>query len=159
MQFRKGCRLWWIAALAAALDRITKVWASQALRASGTRTVVPGVLSFAYAENRGMAFSMLSGRTLLLSLATLAIIAVVVVWLLRDPAMPKLQRAGLWLIAGGGIGNLYDRALYGYVVDFIRPDFINFAVFNLADVFVCVGAGLVLLAAVILETRKGKPHG
>ena len=159
MQFRKGCRLWYLAVFALALDRISKIWAARVLRASGAREVIPGVLSFAYAENRGMAFSMLSGKTLLLSLATVAIIAVVLIWLLHDAEMPKLQRVGLWLIAGGGAGNLYDRIFGGYVVDFIRPDFINFAVFNLADVFICAGAGLVLLAAIILESRKGKPHG
>ena len=159
MKLRQGCRLWYLAVLAAALDRITKVWAAQALYTGGAREVVPGILSFAYAENRGMAFSMLSGRTLLLSLATIAIIAVVLIWLLRDTEMPLLQRVGLWLIAGGGVGNLYDRLITGDVVDFIRPDFVNFAVFNLADVFICLGAGLVLLAAVILESRKGKPHG
>lgn len=159
MQFRKGCSFWWLAALAAALDRVSKVWAAQALRQGGAREIIPGVLSFVYAENRGMAFSMLSGKTLLLSLATIAIIAVVLIWLLRSPDMPKTQRAGLWLIAGGGIGNLYDRIFGGFVVDFIRPDFVNFAVFNLADVFVCAGVGMVLLSTIILESRKGKPHG
>lgn len=159
MQFRTGCKFWWIAALAAAVDRFSKVWASQVLQAGGAQTVVPGVLSFVYAENRGMAFSMLSGRTILLVLATIAILIGVVVWLMRSPEMSGLQRVALWMIVGGGAGNLYDRLVQGYVIDFIRPDFIEFAVFNLADVFVCVGVGLALLSNLLPDIRKGKAHG
>ena len=77
--------------------------------------------------------------------------------LLTHPDTPTLERAGLWLIAGGGLGNLWDRLAYGFVIDFIRLDFVRFAVFNPADVFVCVGAGLVVLSVILAEWRKA--HG
>ena len=78
-------------------------------------------------------------------------------YLLTHPDTPTLERAGLWLIAGGGLGNLWDRLAYGFVIDFIRLDFVRFAVFNPADVFVCVGAGLVVLSVSLAEWRKA--HG
>ena len=59
----------------------------------------------------------------------------------------------------GGIGNLYDRIIYGYVVDFIRLDFINFAIFNPADVFICVGAGIAALSVLLADMKGKKNHG
>ena len=61
-------------------------------------------------------------------------------------------------MVGGGLGNLWDRLIYGCVIDFIRLDFVNFAVFNVADVFVCAGALLVALSALKSEARR-KRHG
>ena len=75
------------------------------------------------------------------------------------PDAPGLFRAGLWLIAGGGLGNLYDRLAYGRVIDFLEPAFVRFAVFNVADVCVCVGAALAMLSVVLGELRGRKSHG
>ena len=85
-----------------------------------------------------------------------ALILAIVIYLLTHPDEPALERAGLWLIAGGGLGNLWDRLVHGCVIDFIRLDFIRFAIFNPADVFVCIGAGLVVLSVFLTERRK--PH-
>ena len=123
---------------------------------SPARTVLPGVLSWAYTQNRGVAFGLLSGAAVL-PLLTLTLIVLLLVYLLRRPKAGAALRTGLWLIVGGGLGNLYDRLAYGYVIDFIRLDFINFAIFNPADVFVCAGAVLVAIA-VLLEDRR-KAHG
>ena len=90
-------------------------------------------------------------------LLTAALIAGIVVMLLRHPEYTKAFRAGLWLIAGGGLGNLYDRLVYGYVIDFIEFSFIRFPVFNPADIFICVGAALMLLDTIVSEARK--KHG
>ena len=59
----------------------------------------------------------------------------------------------------GGIGNLYDRIVYGYVVDFIRLDFINFAIFNPADVFICLGAGIAAISMLLSDMKGKKEHG
>ena len=151
MQLKQGCRLWWLAAIAVAMDRILK---SIALRALGSAsiTAIPGILSWAFVKNSGAAFGMLAGSWLL-PLLTIALMAALLIWLIRHAEMPRLMRIGLWLIIGGGLGNLYDRIAYGYVIDFIRLDFIRFPVFNVADIFVCVGAGLILLSAFISERR------
>ena len=85
---------------------------------------------------------------LLLAALIALLIAGLVGWLLAKPDAPGLFRAGLWLIAGGGLGNLYDRIAYGFVVDFIRTDFIDFPVFNVADCYVVVCGVLFCIVAV-----------
>lgn len=135
---------WWIALIAALADRLSKLLAAG--RPAGA--VIPGLVNLRPVENRGMAFSMLSGQSLLLSLLTAALIAGIVGWLIARPQAPALMRCGLWLIVGGGLGNLYDRLTTGGVVDFIDLAFVRFAVFNIADVCICVGAALVVLANV-----------
>ena len=153
MQIRQGIRGWWIALAAALADRLTKVLVARFCPRGGA--VIPGVLSLRPVENRGIAFSMLSGQGLALALFTAALIAGLVIWLVRHPDAPTLVRTGLWLIAGGGLGNLYDRLTTGSVSDFIELAFVRFAVFNVADVCICVGAGLVLLSA-LREEKNGK---
>lgn len=157
MRLRRGCRLWWLVLPVLAADRLLKHIAETAL-AGGARTAIPGVLSWAYTQNRGAAFSLLSGRSALLILLCVLLVAVVTLYLLRHPDNSALERAGLWLIIGGGLSNLWDRLAYGYVIDFIRLDFVRFAIFNPADVFVCAGAAMVILSA-LREELRGKAHG
>lgn len=158
MKLRRGCRLWWLILPVVALDRLLKRAAAAALAPSGVKSAIPGVLSWAYTENSGTAFSMFSDRAPWLLIAlTAALIVCVLVYLLTHPDDPALERAGLWLIVGGGLGNLWDRIAYGRVIDFIRLDFVNFAVFNPADVCVCVGAGLAVLSLILGERRRA--HG
>lgn len=145
MRLKRGCRGWWIALAAALMDRLAKRLAV-GLPAGG-RTLVPGVVDLRRVQNRGMAFSMLSGQSLLLAILTALLIAGIVGWLLCRPDAGKLFRAGLWLIVGGGLGNLYDRLTAGSVMDFIELTFVRFAVFNVADVCICVGAALALLGS------------
>ncbi|MBQ8506424.1 MAG: signal peptidase II [Clostridia bacterium] len=153
MQLRQGCKLWWLAIPAIAIDRVCKIIALRSLT-GGAVTAIPGVLSWTFVKNTGAAFGILAGNWLL-PLITFALMAVLLIWLLRHPDAPRLLRAGLWIIIGGGLGNLYDRLAYGYVIDFIRLDFVNFAVFNPADVFVCLGAALAVVSVLLSERRKG----
>ena len=153
MQLRQGIHGWWIALVAALADRLTKALVARLCPRGGV--LMPGLLNLRPVENRGIAFSMLSGQGLALALFTAALIAGLVIWLVRHPAAPSLVRTGLWLIAGGGLGNLYDRLVTGSVSDFIELAFVRFAVFNVADVCICVGAGLVLLGALRGE-RNGQ---
>ncbi len=158
MRLKQGCRLWWLTLPALAIDRVCKLLALAALAPHGVREAIPGVLSWAFVKNTGAAFGFLSGSWIL-PLFTAALIIALLIVLLRNPDMGVLLRAGLWLIIGGGLGNLYDRLAYGYVVDFIRLDFVNFAVFNPADVFVCAGAALAALSIFVTEARRKKVNG
>lgn len=158
MQLKRGCRLWWLLLPVIAVDRLCKLAAIAALAPHGVQTAIPGILSWAFVRNTGAAFGILSGNWLL-PLLTAALIIALFVFLLRRPEADALLRTGLWLIIGGGLGNLYDRIAYGYVVDFIRLDFVNFAVFNPADIFVCVGAGLAALSVLLAESGRKKDHG
>lgn len=159
MRLRQGCRGWWIAVIAAALDRITKAlvsrgWQRPRLLERTYDALIPGVINIKVATNRGMAFSMFSGQTLALTLLTAAVVAAVIGWLVAKPDAPRLTRAGLWLIVGGGLGNLYDRLTAGSVIDFIELAFVRFAVFNVADVCICIGAALVVVGAWLGERVK-----
>ena len=152
MRLRQGCRGWWIALLAALADRFSKLWVAQAGRRGA---LVPGILNLRPVENRGMAFSMLSGQSLALTLLTAALIMGLVGWLVARPQASRLARAGLWLIVGGGLGNLYDRLAFGGVADFLELAFVRFAVFNVADVCICVGAAAVIVGVWREERKRG----
>ena len=151
MRSRRGCKGWWVAPLAFGLDRLTKALVSGL---DGARTLIPGVVRLRRMDNSGMAFSMLSGRPWLLTGLTALLLAGLTVYLLTHPEDPKLARMGLWLIVGGGAGNLTDRLTRGAVIDFIEPVFVRFAVFNVADVCVCVGAALAALGLILSEFGK-----
>lgn len=145
MRLRRGCRGAWIALLAVLADRLSK--AAVAGLAPGGGVLLPGVLNLRPVENRGAAFSMLSGQSAALAVLTAALIAGLVAWLAARPDAPGLLRGGLWLIVGGGLGNLYDRLTSGGVPDFLEFAFVRFPVFNAADVCICLGAALAVIGA------------
>lgn len=135
-----------------ALDRLAKHWAQTSLLDMGGRAqALPGIFGWVYAQNTGMAFSALSGSTALLSAVSVLLVACVLVWLFAAKNISRTLCTGLCLIAAGGTGNLIDRLCYGYVVDFIHLEFMHFAIFNVADILVCCGAGLSILALLLAE--------
>lgn len=137
-------------AAAFALDRLTKEIALRTIAVSGPAEIWP-CFSFTYAENTGAAFSIFKDGNFLLIFVTIAIMAFMVTIWKETARIKPWGEFGLSLIFGGALGNLYDRILLGYVVDFL--DFKVWPVFNLADSFICVGAGILLIAA-LLE-KKG----
>ena len=142
MRFRRGCRGWWLAALAFGADRLTKA----AVQGQATaRALIPGLVRCQPVRNSGMAFSMLSGQFALLTAVTALLILGLAIYLIRKPEEPPLTRAGFWLVVGGGLGNLADRVLLGYVIDFIDPVFLHWFVFNVADAGVTCGTMLLML--------------
>lgn len=145
----------WIAAAVAVIDQITK-----AIMRTGKFSFRLGNLFAIHpVENTGIAFSMLSGSGIALVIGTALIIAAMAGWLIAKPeVLPKWARTGMWMIAGGGLGNLYDRALYSGVTDFIEPLFVRFAVFNIADIAIVCGAALTAIAIFIDEKRKETAH-
>lgn len=145
-----------IAALIA-LDQITKYLATLYLAPVGVMPFIPGVMELQYYLNDGAAFSILSGvaggQVILLVVTGVVLVGMVIYLFWKKPA-DRLQRAALLLIISGGLGNFIDRALNSVVVDFFSPTFINFAVFNMADVFVCVGVGLLFLSVILDEVKN-----
>lgn len=142
------------AALLVAADQGIKAWATAQLMPVGVMAVLPGIVELRYVLNDGMAFSMLAGKQGVLIGVTSLMLIGVLVWLLRGK-MPQLERVAWTLVLGGGIGNLTDRVLNGVVVDYINVLFMNFAVFNFADICVCCGVGLLILS-ILLDGRHGK---
>ena len=123
-----------------------------------TIPVIKDVFHFTYVRNTGAAFSMFSEpnqRWIFMSISSVAIIALAIyLWFNRKGS--KLLCVGLCFILGGGIGNMIDRFAYKYVIDMLDPRFIKFAVFNVADSFVCVGVGIFALAVIIDEIKMAK---
>lgn len=133
------------------IDQVTKAWATRVLRFGGDQTVISGFLNFAYAENRGVAFSMLdeqgdAGRW---GLSIVAIIAATLVlyFFWRTPRADDRILGSLALLLAGIAGNVTDRLRLGFVVDFIDVQFgsWHYPTFNIADTAICVGAGLLIL--------------
>lgn len=144
------------AAALVAVDQLIKWWATAVLQPLGSITVLPGIVELRYYLNDGMAFSMLSGKQGLLIAVTLVVLLCVLIALLRRK-MPLMERVSWTLILGGGIGNLIDRVLNGVVVDYINVLFMNFAVFNFADMCITVGV-ILLMLWVICDSFKKKPE-
>lgn len=135
------------AALLVAVDQWIKYWATAVLQPLGAMTLIPGVVELRYFLNDGMAFSMLAGKQTLLVLMTSAMLLCVLV-LLVVRKMCVWERVSWTLILGGGIGNLIDRVLNGVVVDYVNFLFVDFAVFNFADI--CITTGVVMLVLWVL---------
>ena len=141
------------------MDQVTKVFATKLLAGGEPFELIDGVFRFTYVENKGAAFGMLAdNRWVFMIISTVAIGALIVyLWKFRPES--KLACAALSMIIGGGIGNMIDRVFLGYVVDFL--DFCAFPslwmwVFNVADAFVCVGAGMLMLWLVLETVREIK---
>ena len=143
----------WVVPAFLVLDRVTKAWAAG--YAGGTWVIIPGILGYRYAENTGAAFSIFSGITQVLAVMTAILIAGVSLYLFLGKSIPRVARYGLWLVVAGGLGNLYDRVFYGYVVDFFDFLFVDFAIFNVADICVTCGAALAIASYLWQDARKG----
>lgn len=125
-------------------DQISKYFTVANLTLGESITFIPGFMDFTYVKNTGAAFSMFSGATWLLALLS-AVMAAVIIFLLfkyKKQVNSKLFNVAMAFIAGGAIGNLIDRVAQGYVTDMLQFTFVDFAVFNVADSFVCIGAVL-----------------
>lgn len=107
----------------------------------GTAPFIPGFIRFFYTENTGAAFSLFSGKTWILGIVSSVMAGVMIYLLYRYRSVKSwLFRVALCFIIGGAIGNVIDRFFRGFVVDMLEFEFVNFAIFNVADAFVCVGA-------------------
>ena len=133
------------------IDQAIKLWAIGVLQPVGAMPLIPHVVELRFVLNQGMAFSLLSGRQLFLIIATSAALLLVAYGLFFRSRGKYLQQAALILVLGGGIGNLIDRVLNGEVVDYINLLFMRFAVFNFADICVCVGVVLWVLVIFLDE--------
>lgn len=132
------------------IDQITKFIAIRNLKPIGSISIIDKIFSFTFVENRGAAFGIFQGKTLALSIITIVIIIGIVYFYIRLPKtrVYKFIRFSLILIISGALGNLIDRIFRGYVVDFFHATFINFPVFNMADIYVVVGAFLMAVLVI-----------
>ena len=143
-----------IAVVLVAIDQVIKNWAAETLT-KGEISVIEDVLYLKYAENTGVAFSMFSDNRWVLIGVTSIMLVAVLAFFLSGKVTEKLEIFSLSLLLSGGVGNLIDRISLGYVIDYIDVRIINFAIFNFADICICVGAFL-LCVAVYFSDKKEK---
>jgi signal peptidase II len=142
------------------IDQTTKAWAVRRLRFGDDVSVIPNFLNFAYAQNPGVAFSMLDdhGDTGRWGLSIVAFIAATLVlyFFWKTPRSDDRVLGALALLLAGIIGNVVDRVRLGFVIDFIDVQFgsWHYPTFNVADMAVCIGAGLLILDMFLSKKKE-----
>jgi signal peptidase II len=149
----------WISGLVIILDQITKWIADRSLELHVPVPVMPS-FNFTLVYNSGAAFSFLSEaggwQRWFFSLLTISICALLLIWLKRLDAHEKPAAIGLSLVLGGALGNLIDRLMYGYVIDFIQWYYYGYywPTFNIADSAISVGATLLVVQGLFFHEKS-----
>lgn len=138
------------------LDQLVKYITVANLDLYETIPVLDGVFHITYVQNTGAAFSLLEGQQWFFLLTTPVIIFAIVFMLYKNHINHMLGKISTYLIIAGAIGNFIDRLFLGYVVDMFDFRLINFAVFNVADIFVTVGATLLFIYIIFLDKDNSK---
>ena len=137
------------------IDFITKLLVSKTLVFDKSITIIPNFLYLTYTKNYGGAWSILASSTLVITIISFIIIISIIYYLFKNKINKKIEVFGYYLLLGGAIGNLIDRIVYGYVIDFL--DFYifgyDFPIFNIADIGIVSGITL-LIISMVLEAFK-----
>ncbi len=147
-----------IAAVLIVADYITKLWAERVLTKISSIPLIENVFHLTYVENRGIAFGMFSGGRVVFIAVSLIVMAVLLIIVFKTPKDTRTVwlKGGASLVIAGAIGNLIERIVKGYVVDFFDFRLINFPVFNVADIAVCVGVVMLLIHFLFAEDSKSE---
>lgn len=158
---------WWILLVELAVigviilaDLLTKKYAWEYLNTYGYKEgFIPGLINLNMVENRGAGFGIFQGKTVALTVITFIVVICLMVYLVFALKESEWLRISLVFIIGGGIGNIVDRIWLGYVRDFIEFQFWEeFAVFNIADSFVTVGAFMLIVVLIVMLVKEGKKN-
>ena len=133
-----------------ALDQWVKFEIVKNIQLGEVKPFIPKILSLTYLRNTGAAFSILENQQWLFAVITLVVIGAAIWYLSKHIKDSAWLLSGLSLIIAGGIGNFIDRMHQGFVVDMFQLDFINFAIFNVADSYLTIGV-LVLIVMMLKE--------
>ena len=128
------------------LDQTSKALARAYLPYGESRTLLPGILGLRYSENTGASFNIFSGKSGFLIALTACLVIALAMFLLTHRQEPRRIRIPLVMILTGGLGNLIDRVLFSSVTDFFELLFVRFAIFNVADVLITMGAALLIVS-------------
>ncbi len=129
-----------ITAAIIAADQLVKAWAKTSLMDAGTIPVIKDIFHLTYAENRGAAFSMLEGQRWFFIVLTSVMLVVIAVAFFKEFFKGIWGKTTLVFIFAGAVGNFIDRVWLGFVVDMFDFRLIDFPIFNVADIFLTVGA-------------------
>jgi signal peptidase II len=129
------------------LDQLSKLYIHKNFSLYESKDFLINILELKYVRNTGIAFGMFAEHSqLIFTLVSLVVLAFLIISFTK----PKLELGFIFIFAGA-LGNLIDRILYGFVIDFINPTFVDFAVFNLADAFLNIGVFLIIMQMFITK--------
>ena len=135
------------------LDQVVKIVIVKNIKLSEQKPVLKGLLSLTHRRNNGAAWSILEGQQWFFVLTTVIVLAVAI-WFWLKNLSKNWYAIGLTLIISGALGNFIDRVRQGYVVDMFQLDFINFPIFNVADILLSIGF-VVLFIGILIEKDEG----
>lgn len=136
------------------VDQLTKIL-SQKYLIYNTKNIIDNILSLTYVENKGVAFGILSGRNLFIIILTSLIALITIRLFLNALNLKKYNFCFLSnMIFAGFLGNFIDRIRFGFVIDFLSLDFINFPIFNIADIFVTIPTFIIMIYILKLEDNE-----
>lgn len=140
-----------------AADQLTKYLVVQNIPLYGQVSVVDGLFHLTYVRNTGAAFSSFQNMQWLFAIVFVTL-TVAIIWDFAKKSMPftTLERWLIVCIYAGGLGNMIDRVRFGYVVDMIEVEFMNFAVFNVADCFITCGCILLMVHLIFFNKEFWK---
>ena len=142
-----------LSALIIFIDRISKAWVDNNFILGQSQTIISPFVDFTYVQNNGAAYSILQGKqTLLIVFTLLVMIGILAYLIVYRKKISKLEQLSLSLILGGGIGNLIDRIILGYVIDFVNIHIIP--VFNVADIGITIGCILFAITILFLDKNN-----
>ena len=143
------------AILVVLLDQFVKRWIMLTMAVGDTIDLVPGLFGLTHVPNSGAAFSILSNqRWLLIGIAVVATLLLIAILLRYSEGF--WSTLGLAAVLGGTVGNLTDRILLGYVVDMFEFQFMRFAIFNVADIFITLGGITFLISFIVLSFKPAE---
>jgi signal peptidase II len=139
------------------LDLGSKYWARIHLHLGNSQIFIPGLINLTLTSNTGFAFSIGQGHKIIAQTISIIIYIILVIVYLQRYFFSSIQRVwleqlGMSIVLGAALGNLLERLCYGAVTDFLEFAFINFPVFNGADVLIDTGIGLILISAYFFKT-------
>lgn len=143
-----------IALLSVILDQAVKYYIDVNIAFGQSISLIKSTVSLYKIYNTGAAFSILEGNVIFLAFMSFIAALFIIFYFLKDIKEDHSLSVAAWgLILGGTLGNFVDRLVYGHVIDYIKLDFINFPIFNLADIFINIGA-IIVIAFIIFENNN-----
>ena len=158
---QSGLRWLWLAAVVFILDMLTKQWVMNSMEYGWeNRIEILPFFNLLYVHNHGAAFSFLSDaggwQRWFFTAIAIGVSGLLMFWMRQASASQKLLNSAYALIVGGALGNLWDRLMHGYVIDFLDFYYGNYhwPAFNIADIAICVGAALIILESFVGKSER-----
>lgn len=148
-----------IVTLVIALDQLTKQLITRTMQLGDSHAIINNFLYLTYHRNEGAAFGILQGQMIFFYIITAIAVIGIVIWMSKiNMKREKVLAIGLALILGGTIGNFIDRVIYQAVIDFVHTVWWgnSFAIFNVADAALTIGAVLMALDVIVLSRKRSK---